>query len=186
VMVAVAHAVDHRNPVTQGHSSRVAAIAASIGRHSNIGSSQLEDLQSAAFLHDVGHMTMTSGGSAFEVAGHAEAGEAIVAGASFPADVAAGVRHHHSRWDGGSQPEGMIHEDIPLLARILAVVERFEALTAGRECRQLTPQEALDRVAEGSGSEFDPAVVASLIRCVRDGSLDLNPPALALPATVAT
>ncbi len=185
IMIAVAHAVDHRNPIAQGHSSRVAAIADAVGRRSSLPSELLDKLRSAAFLHDVGHMTLVSGGEAIEAPGHAEEGEKIVAGARFPAEVVAAVRHHHERWDGVNQAEGDSGERIPQLARILAVVERFEALTAGRGGPRLAPQEALARVLEGSGTEFDPAVVEALERAVRDGGLELNPPELALPATTA-
>src|SRR6202171_1067586 len=62
VMIAVAHAVDHRSPLTQGHSSRVASIAEAIGRRSKLPSTQMEDLRTAAFLHDVGHMTLDADG----------------------------------------------------------------------------------------------------------------------------
>lgn len=176
-MVAVAHAVDHRNPVAQGHSSRVVAIADAIGRRTGVSSSDLETLRTAAFLHDVGHMTLPTGGDAFEASGHPEEGERIVSGAEFPADVAAAVRHHHERWDGAG-------ENIPQMARILAVIERFEALTAGRDCARLTLSEALTKVRDGSGSEFDPAIVDALDRAVQDGSLDLNLPGVAFPAAV--
>src|SRR5438132_1173189 len=80
VMVAVAHAVDHRNPITQGHSSRIVAIADAIGRRAGVDSSDMENLRAAAFLHDVGHMTLTTGGEGFEAPGHAEEGEKVVAG----------------------------------------------------------------------------------------------------------
>src|SRR6195256_2995947 len=161
VMVAVAHAVDHRNPLTQGHSSRVAAIADAIGRRSGMASNQLEDLRTAAFLHDVGHMTLAAEGEKFEAPGHAEEGEKIVAGAKFPLEVVSAVRHHHDRWDGGGQvvgarADGTNVDSIPLLARVLAVAEKFEALTAGRGCTRVTPQLALDQIASASGSEFDP------------------------------
>jgi diguanylate cyclase (GGDEF)-like protein/putative nucleotidyltransferase with HDIG domain len=183
VMVAVAHAVDHRNPVTQGHSSRVASIAEAIGRRSSLPSNELEDLRTAAFLHDVGHMTLAAEGQNPEAAGHAEEGERIVAGAKFPLEVVAAVRHHHDHWDAGGKADGTAGESIPVLARILAVAERFEALTAGRGCARATPQVALDQVIGGSGSEFDPAVVEALGRAVHDGGLELNVPELALPAT---
>ena len=189
VMVAVAHAVDHRNPVTQGHSSRVASIADAIGRRSSMSSNQLEDLRTAAFLHDVGHMTMAADGDSFEAPGHAEEGERIVAGAKFPLEVVSAVRHHHDRWDGGGQVDGAgvdgtTVESIPVLARVLAVAERFEALTAGRGCTRVTPQLALDQVVTASGSEFEPAAVEALGRAVRDGTFDVNPPEVAFPATV--
>src|SRR5450759_925719 len=183
VMVAVAHAVDHRNPLAQGHTSRVVAIADAIGRRSSMPSSQLEDLRAAAFLHDVGHMTLAAEGQNFEAPGHAEEGERIVAGAKFPTEVVAAVRHHHQRWDGGGQTDGPVGENIPLLARILALAERFEALTSGRGCPRVSPQIAQEQIAAGSGSEFDPALVETLSSAVRDRSLELNLPDLALPAT---
>ena len=177
VMVAVAHAVDHRNPVTQGHSSRVASIAEQIGRRSSLSSDEMDNLRTAAFLHDVGHMTMAVDGQNVEAAGHAEEGEKVVAGASFPLEVVAAVRHHHDRWDAADQA------GVTVLARILAVAERFEASTAGRGCARVTAKAAQDQVVVGSGTEFDPAVVEALGRAVRDGSLELNLPDLAFPAT---
>jgi diguanylate cyclase (GGDEF)-like protein/putative nucleotidyltransferase with HDIG domain len=184
VMVAVAHAVDHRSPLTQGHTSRVVAIADAIGRRSIMPFNRLEDLRSAAFLHDVGHMTLVADGQNFEAPGHAEEGAKIVAGAKFPREVVAAVLHHHERWDGAGQTDGVAGENIPLLARILALAERFEALTAGRGCARVTPAEALEAVVAGSGSEFDPALVEALGKAVRDRSLDLNLPDVALPAAI--
>jgi len=177
VMVAAAHAVDHRNPVTQGHSSRVVAIADAIGRRAGISSSDMESLRAAAFLHDVGHMTLPSGGNGFEAPGHCEDGEKIVAGANFSPDVVTAVRHHHDRWDGSTDPA-------PLMARILAVAERFEAMTAGRGCARLGSLEALEEVQKGAGTEFDPAVVEVLGHVVQDRGLELNLPDISLPAIV--
>jgi putative nucleotidyltransferase with HDIG domain len=185
VMVAVAHAVDHRNPVTQGHSSRVASIAEAIGRRSGLTSNQMEDLRTAAFLHDVGHMTLSADGQKVEAPGHAEEGEKIVAGAKFPPDVVAAVRHHHDRWDAGYGIDTATGKEISLLGRILAVAETFESATAGRGCARSAPQLAQQQIVAGSGTEFDPAVVEALGRAVRDGSFELNLPDLALPAVAA-
>jgi diguanylate cyclase (GGDEF)-like protein/putative nucleotidyltransferase with HDIG domain len=178
VMVAAAHAVDHRSPVTQGHSSRVVAIADAVGRRAGMSYADLESLRAAAFLHDVGHMTLPSGGDGFEVPGHCEEGEKIVAGAKFPDEVVAAVRHHHDRFDAGDG-------SILLMARILAVAERYEALTAGRGHVRLAAVEALDEIRKMAGSELDPTVVEALARAVQDGSLELNLPAVALPAVAA-
>jgi len=192
IMVAVAHAVDHRNPITQGHSSRVVAIAGAIGRRAGVSSSDLEALRIAAYLHDVGHMTLPSGGEAFEAPGHPEEGERIVSGAQFAPEIVAAVRHHHERWDGVGGADGapagtveMSGENIPLMARILAVAEMYEALTAGRGCARIAPPDALIKVREGSGTAFDPSVVESLGRAVQDGSVELNLPDLAFPAVAA-
>jgi putative nucleotidyltransferase with HDIG domain len=183
VMVAAAHAVDHRSPLGQGHSSRVAWIADGLGRRSGLQPSQLEDLQTAAFLHDVGHMTLAADGQNLEAPGHAEEGAKIVAGAKFPEDVVAAVRNHHDRWDGVDQAGGMTGEQIPILARILAVTERFEALTAGRGCSRVTSKEALDQIIARSGLEFDPAVIEALGRAVRENAFEGNLPNVAFPAT---
>jgi putative nucleotidyltransferase with HDIG domain len=184
VMVAVAHAVDHRSPVTQGHSSRVVAISDAIGRRIGISSSGLEDLRAAAFLHDVGHMTLTVNGEQFEAQGHEEAGAKIVAAAEFGAGIVEAIRHHHARWDGTGNSEWVSGDSIPGMARVLAGSERYEALTAGRGAPRITALEALAKVTEGSGTEFDPAVVDALGRAVRDGSLELNLPDFAYPAAV--
>ena len=181
MVVAVAHAVDHRSPIAQGHSSRVATIADATGRRASFPAGRLEDLRTAAFLHDVGHMTLTAG-QGFEVPGHAEAGEKIVHRAKFPAEVMAYIRGHHERWDGKGKPDGLAGEKIPFGSRIIAVAEAYEAMTAGRGCERLAPVAALERITERSGTEFDPAIVEALGRTIRDGSLDLVTPDLALPA----
>jgi len=185
VVVAAAHAVDHRNPMAQGHSSRVTAIAEAVGQRVGLAPSQLEELRMAAFLHDVGHMTLGADAENFEMAGHAEEGERIVAGAKFSVEIASAVRHHHERWDGRGKPDGLAGEDIPVAARILAVAEAYEAMTAGRGCERLTIAAALERLKAGSGSEFDPAILGALTKAVGDGSLESALPAVALPAVAA-
>ncbi len=182
IMVAVAHAVDHRNPVAQGHSSRLVAIADAIGRRHGATNTELEQLRIAGYLHDIGHMALPVGGDRFEAPGHAEEGEKIVAAAKFSNDVVAAVRQHHARWDGAGSADGMAGEWIPPMARILAVAERYEALTAGRGCERVSAENAAEAVAIGSGTEFDPAVVEALKRAVGDAGLELDVPALALPA----
>ena len=179
VMVAAAHAADHRNPLAQGHSSRVAWIADAVGRRSGLLPNQL---QTAAFLHDVGHVTLAADGANLEAPGHAAEGARIVEGARFPLDVVAAVRNHHDRWDGVEQAGGMTGEQIPVLARILAVTERFEALTAGRGCPRVTSKEALDQMIARSGLEFDPAIIEALGRAVRDNTFEVSLPNVALPA----
>jgi diguanylate cyclase (GGDEF)-like protein/putative nucleotidyltransferase with HDIG domain len=182
VMVAAAHAADHRSPHAQGHSSRVAWIADVVGRRAGLQPDQLEELQTAAFLHDVGHMTLAADGQNLEAPGHAAEGARIVEDAKFPSDVVAAVRNHHDRWDGVDQIGGMTGEQIPILARILAVTEKFEALTAGRGCPRATPKEALDQIVVRSGLEFDPAIVEALAKAVRENIFEINFPNVAFPA----
>jgi putative nucleotidyltransferase with HDIG domain len=185
VVVAAAHAVDHRNPIAQGHSSRVTSIAEAVGSRVGLPPSKLEELRMAAFLHDVGHMTLGADAENFEMAGHAEEGERIVAGAKFSPEIASAVRHHHERWDGQGKPDGIGGADIPLAARILAVAESYEAMTAGRGCERLTVAAALERLKAGSGSEFDPDILEALTKAVGDGTVESLLPAVALPAVAA-
>jgi len=185
VVVAAAHAVDHRNPIAQGHSSRVAAIAEAIGRSANLPANEIEDLRTAAFLHDVGHMTLAADSDHFEATGHAEEGERIIRGAQFSDVVAAAVRHHNERWDGAGTPDGLKENSIPVASRILRVVEVFEALSAGRETRRHSSADALKQVIAGAGSEFDPVIVGALGRTMQDGSLQPVLPSVALPATAS-
>ena len=184
VVVAAAHAVDHRNPVAQGHSSRIAAIAEGIARRMNIPAGQVEDLRTAAFLHDVGHLTMPDG-AALEAPGHAEAGEKTVRAADFSDAVAAAVRNHHERWDGTGMPDGLAGDKIPLNSRILALAETYEALTAGRGVERMASADAIKLVTEKGGTEFDAALVEALGRSIRDSSPEPTLPSVALPA-VAT
>ena len=113
-------------------------------------------------------------------------GERIVAGAKFSLGIASAVRHHHERWDGRGKPDGLAGEDIPVAARILAVAEGYEAMTAGRGCERLSVAAALERLKAGSGSDFDPAILEALTKAVGDGSLESFLPAVALPAVAAT
>jgi len=182
VVVAAAHAVDHRNPIAQGHSSRVAAIADGIGRRASLSAGEMEDLRTAAFLHDIGHMTLATDADHFEAPGHAEEGERLVRAAQFPEVVAAAVRNHHARLDGSGAPDALAGDKIPIASRILAVAEVYEAITAGRGSDRLAPPDALKLVASRTGTEFDPAIVEALGRSVRDGNMEPALPSVALPA----
>jgi diguanylate cyclase (GGDEF)-like protein len=182
VVVAVAHAVDDRNPITRGHSSRVAAIAEAVAKRSGFPVGKLEDLRTAAFLHDVGHIRLVTDGQSFELPGHPEVGEHIIAQGPFGPEIASMVRHHHERWDGTGQPDGLGGELIPIGARILAIAETYEATTGGRGTERLSPPIALERIITSSGTAFDPTLVEVLKRTVQDGSLELVLPAEALPA----
>jgi HD-GYP domain-containing protein (c-di-GMP phosphodiesterase class II) len=130
-------------------------------------------------------MTLGADAENFEMAGHAEEGERIVAGAKFSPEIASAVRHHHERWDGQGKPDGIGGADIPLAARILAVAESYEAMTAGRGCERLTVAAALERLKAGSGSEFDPDILEALTKAVGDGTVESLLPAVALPAVAA-
>src|SRR5260370_40215515 len=100
---------------------------------------------------------MKADGEKAEAPGHAEEGEKIVAGANFPLAVVGAVRHHHDRWDAGGKADGLMGSDIPILARILAVGERFWASTSRRGCARGPPKAAQDQGVAGAGTAIAPA-----------------------------
>jgi diguanylate cyclase (GGDEF)-like protein/putative nucleotidyltransferase with HDIG domain len=185
VVVAAAHAVDHRSPVAQGHSSRVAAISEQLGRVLGMSGADIEDLRNAAFLHDIGHLTLALDAQELEMPGHPEAGQKIVEEANFSPAVAAAIRHHHERWDGLGKPDALAAEAIPQAARVLAVAEAYEAMTAGRGCARMMPIAAVKMIEGAAGADFDPTMVTALRRAVGDGGLEPPLPAVALPAVPA-
>jgi HD-GYP domain-containing protein (c-di-GMP phosphodiesterase class II) len=93
------------------------------------------------------------------------------------------VRHHHERWDGKGYPDGLAGEAIPLGARIIAVIDAFDAMTSARPYAQpLSTADALARIEAGAGTRWDPAVVAALIECL--GQLGVGERAVGEPLTL--
>ncbi|KPV48956.1 hypothetical protein SE17_35300, partial [Kouleothrix aurantiaca] len=95
---------------------------------------------------------------------HPLIGERIVQPLRMAAAVGPIVRHHHERWDGRGYPDGLVREDIPLGARIVAVADAFDAMTTARPYnRVLSMPEAAERLRAGAGMYWDPAVVAAFL-----------------------
>ena len=96
---------------------------------------------------------------------HASVGADILSSVNFPYPVVPIVRHHHENWDGTGYPDGLRGADIPIGARILSVVDCFDALTSDRPYRAAWPKDkALQHIQELSGSHFDPRVVEAFLR----------------------
>lgn len=167
------------HPYTHGHSKRVAELAVRIGRRMGLRSAELRDLRRAGLLHDLGKLALTRrvldkpGGlteaEREEVRRHPLVG-AKVAEASEPfRGVARWVRHHHERPDGRGYPDGLRGGEIPLLCRVLAVADAFDAMTGGcggseRSYRSaMSRDEALGELRRHSGTQFDERVVNALM-----------------------
>ena len=89
--------------------------------------------------------------------------------------VLPGVQYHHEKWDGTGYPEGLKGEAIPFLGRLLGVADFYDALTSARSYRgALSSEETVALIAKGSGTHFDPAVAAALIRIFERGELNLD------------
>lgn len=171
---ALAVAINAKDEVTHEHVQRVQIYAAGVARLLDCSASQIEALKAGALLHDIGKIAvpdhilykptkLTS--SEFDVMKvHTMVGAQILGRVEFPYPVVPIVRSHHERWDGKGYPDGLKGEEIPLTARILSVVDCFDAVREDRQYRKgMTRAEAINLVMEGSGTQYDPRVVGVFI-----------------------
>jgi putative nucleotidyltransferase with HDIG domain len=181
VLVSTVHtlstAIDARDDVTPRHVRRVQHGTLALARELGVTDEDtLCGLEAAALLHDTGkiavpeHILNKPGrltASEFEtMKRHAPIGAQILASIEFPYPVAPIVRHHHENWDGTGYPDGLKGEEIPLGARILSVVDCFDALTSDRPYRsRMTEPQALHIIVDRRGTQYDPAVVDAFVAC---------------------
>ena len=176
----LAMAIDAKDDVTHSHVRRVQAYAVGMARALGfIDESTLKAIEAAALLHDTGklavpeHILNKPGKltpSEFEkMKLHVDVGADILSLVDFPYPVVPIVRCHHENWDGTGYPRGVKGEAIPIGARILSVVDCFDALTSDRPYRRaMTDEAALGILRERSGKMYDPAVVDMFIKVFRD------------------
>ncbi len=180
VLYDLTAALESKDPYTHGHSRRVRRNAVATAVQLGLSEGQIHELDKAAVLHDVGKIRLSdrilrkpSGLSDEErslIQEHVEIGARMVAlvGSS---DVVGAVRHHHERWDGSGYPEGLTAWDIPLLARIISVVDAYDAITTTRPYRPAAGRErATTALREGAGTQFDPQVVEAFIQVLPERS----------------
>ena len=172
---ALALAIDAKDHTTHEHLHRVRTYAIEIAKELGLSPEELDALRAAALLHDIGklavpdHIINKPGRltpEEFEkMKIHPIVGADILEKVAFPYPVAPIVRSHHERWNGKGYPDGLRGEEIPIGARILAAVDCLDALASDRQYRKALPlDEAMQKVAEESGTSFDPQVVAILKR----------------------
>ncbi len=170
VMVSFSAALEAKDPYTEGHSSRVAVYSVAIGRKLGLRGKSLEDLKNAGLIHDIGKIGVSEAiirkkaalttPEMAEMKQHPLCGEHIASPIPFLTSVLPGVKWHHERFDGRGYPDGISAERIPLIARILAVADAFDAITSQRPYRDpRKAREALDEIRKHSGGQFDPKVV---------------------------
>jgi putative nucleotidyltransferase with HDIG domain len=172
---AFATAVDAKDHVTAGHTRRVQTYCAAVAREFGItDEATLRALEAAALLHDVGkigipeHILNKPGKLTPEeydvMKGHVAIGAEILSGIEFPFPVVPIVKSHHENWDGTGYPAGLRGEEIPLAARILTVVDCFDAVTSERPYRgALSTTEAFGILQARRGTMYDPRVVDTFI-----------------------
>ncbi len=175
---SLAAAVDAKDPYTRGHAERVATLAVEIGRELGLGREALQALEYAGILHDIGKIgipdailakraTLTEEEMAL-VRAHPVVGAEIVAGVAFLKDALPAIRHHHERWDGTGYPSGLAGEAIPLVARIVNIVDTWDACTSHRPYQDAIPADVVAAILEGlKGAQTDPRVHEALLAVLR-------------------
>ena len=182
----LAEAIDAKDPYTRGHSERVRRMSLGIANHLGFAEEKLEVLEYGALLHDIGKIGIKDevlqkpGALSTEeyqyIQEHPLIGAKIVEGIDFFKDKIPIIRHHHEHFDGSGYPDGLIGEDIPLEARIVAVSDAFDAITNMRPHRpRMTLENALSELEEGKGKQFDPRIVKIFLKEEIYKSISLYP-----------
>jgi putative nucleotidyltransferase with HDIG domain len=180
----LAMAIDAKDDVTHNHVRRVQAYAVALARALEVDDPlTIKAIEAAALLHDTGklavpeHILNKPGkltAEEFEqMKLHVDVGADILSLVDFPYPVVPSVRCHHENWDGSGYPRGVRGEDIPIGARILSVVDCFDALTSDRPYRRrMTDEDAIAILVERSGRMYDPHVVNTFMRIHADVVVD--------------
>jgi putative nucleotidyltransferase with HDIG domain len=171
----LAMAIDAKDQITHGHIRRVQLYATGLAKALGLTDTrELRAIEAAALLHDMGklavpeHILNKPGKlTAFEydrMKTHASVGAQILSAIDFPYPVVPIVRHHHENWDGTGYPDGLSGVDIPIGARIMAVVDCYDALTSDRPYRPaLSDDEALEIIEARKGKMYDPVVTDAFV-----------------------
>ena len=180
----LAQALESRDGYLRKHAQRVGFYADLLAERLGVNEELREHIRISSFLHDIGKVgisdedkqraqlrtSLTSGEEE-----HPEIGARLVEPLGFEEAIAEAIRHHHAHWDGSGHPDGIAGEQIPLAARMIAVVDTFDKLTSDRPgAAPKSTAEALSRLQKGSGTQFDPAVVAAFVGMVESGALEAH------------
>ena len=175
-------ALEARDPYLRGHSSRVTTFAEGLARLLGWRGTRLEALQLGGSLHDVGKISvdpivLCKPGPLTEeeleqIRRHPITGARLVESFEDFEPALPYVLHHHERWDGFGYPHGLSGSRIPLEARLLGVVDAFDAMTSARAYRSaLSVEQALVELERCAGSQFDPELARAFVEGWRQGAI---------------
>jgi putative two-component system response regulator len=178
VLFTLAAAVEAKDPTTEGHLRRMAHYALRLGQALRLDEHELIVLRYGAILHDIGKVGVSGAilrkpgplteAEWEEMRGHSIIGEGICAPLRHSHEVGPIIRHHHERWDGKGYPDGLAGDKIPFLARVVSVVDAFDAMLSDRPYRKALPlDETIRRLSEGAGTQWDPILMQGFLGIVQ-------------------
>lgn len=179
-------AIEAKDPYTRGHSERVAVYARRLGERLALPHPQLDLLERAALLHDVGKIgieldTLSSpiqltAEEVRLIRRHPVLGSELVSDVEFLSDIVPVIRHHHERYDGAGYPDGVAGERIPLLARVMAVADSYDAMTSNRAYRPaMTQEQALTEISRVAGTQLDRDMAMEFVAMLRGSAEEARP-----------
>jgi putative nucleotidyltransferase with HDIG domain len=170
-----ANAIDAKSPWTKGHSERVTRYALSIAKELGLKEKEMEDLRTAALLHDIGKIgtydvvldkpDKLDNKELALIRIHPLKGEEILKPIKQLRHLLPIIRHHHERVDGKGYPDGLKDGEIPFLAKIITVADSFDSMTSDRPYRPAPPVDyAVSEIRRCSGTQFDPMAAGAFLR----------------------
>jgi len=171
---ALAAAIDAKDPYTKGHSERVAETSIAVAQELNLSDRDIENIEYTALLHDIGKIGIADNilgkeskltNKEFDkIKEHTVMGAKIIEPVDFLKNSYKAIYHHHEKYNGKGYPDGLKSEDIPILARIIAVADAYDAMGSDRPYRKkLNKDKILKELKDQSGKQFDPEAVKALI-----------------------
>jgi len=178
VLATVGAAAEIKDRYIRGHPERTSERAVALAQEMGLSPERVRDIRVAGLLHDIGKVTVSEGilnkpgkltkREFASIKDHPIVGATLISQVRGFERLVPTVRHHHERFDGKGYPDGLAGEEIPLEARILSVVDVFDALTHQRSYRKAqTKEHAIAELERGAGTQFDPAVVEAFLALMK-------------------
>ncbi|MCX4340201.1 MAG: diguanylate cyclase [Lachnospiraceae bacterium] len=182
-IMTVANTVDAKDDYTKGHSMRVAAYSELLAQRLGWSEEEIQNIYYVAMLHDVGKIGvpdavlnkpfMLTDVEFRLIKGHTMMGAEILNDFKMFPNISVGAKYHHERYDGTGYPEGLKGESIPLVARVIGLVDSYDAMTSNRVYRRrLDDDVVLQELQKGKGSQWDPDLVDIFVKLIEEGALE--------------
>lgn len=181
-LIMLANAIEVRDPYTRGHVERVMNYAQTIAEYLGWSSTEINNLRFGSILHDIGKIHISeeilckestlSEEEWVEMRKHPEMGAELIKDIHYLQPASPVILYHHERWDGSGYPYGLRGEKIPVVARIIAIADSFDAMTTKRPYREeLLPEQAFREIISWQGKQYDPLIVEAFQQVWETGDI---------------